>query len=79
MLAHARDLSAENRICQRLDPTGHQYAYRTDEKHWQEYPDVIGGGLEEGVPLSEAAFPAALLFSRRALKSRGTGSGGHNG
>jgi hypothetical protein len=47
-------------------------AYRTDGKHWWEYMDVIERALEEAAPLSEAAFPAALLLScrTRALKSR---------
>jgi hypothetical protein len=40
-------------------------AYRADGKHWWEYLDVIEGSLEEAAPLSEAAFPAALLLSRR--------------
>jgi hypothetical protein len=48
-------------------------AYRPEGKHWWEYLDVIEGALEEAAPLSEAAFPAALLLSRRsrALKANG--------
>jgi hypothetical protein len=48
-------------------------SYRTDARHWWEYLDVIERALEEAAPLSEAAFPAALLLSRRnrALKARG--------
>jgi hypothetical protein len=47
-------------------------SYRTNGKHWWEYLDVIERALEDAAPLSEAAFPAALLLSRRsrALKSR---------
>jgi hypothetical protein len=47
-------------------------AYRPGSKHWWEYLDVIEGALEEAAPLSRAAFPAALLLSRRAriLESR---------
>jgi hypothetical protein len=41
-------------------------AYRPDGQHWWEYLDVIQGGLEEAAPLSQAAFPAALLLARRA-------------
>jgi hypothetical protein len=48
-------------------------AYRPHGRHWWEYLDVIEGALEEAAPLSRAAFPAALLLSRRAraLESRG--------
>jgi hypothetical protein len=48
-------------------------AYRPDGKHWWEYLDVIESALEEAAPLSDAAFPAALLFSRRnrAQQARG--------
>jgi hypothetical protein len=48
-------------------------AYRPEGKHWWEYLDVIESALEEADPLSEAAFPAALLLSRRtrALKAHG--------
>ena len=47
-------------------------AYRTDGRHWWEYLDIVEGALEEAAPLSQAAFPAVLLLSRRArvLESR---------
>jgi hypothetical protein len=43
---------------------------------WWEYLDVTERALEEAAPLSEAAFSAALLLSRRnrALKARGAAS-----
>jgi hypothetical protein len=54
-------------------------AYRPDGQHWREYLDVIESGLEEAAPLSQAAFPAALLLARRARTLESEDSAGRAG